>query len=136
MDFSKSSKEGVRRVDDVHRDVDLLLRDEPEELQRVQEHRRFIEEIEEHPIEDAASRVRVFGVKDVDLNAILKKNVLNRSIFTVDELCEMFLAMTIEKMVKYQKKKRKMDFDMGWLLLLLIGAPAAIVILLVLLGGM
>ena len=119
---------------DVHEDIDALLMDKPEELANVHEHRQFLQDIENEPITDEQAQVRVFGVKSVNLNAILKKNVLNRSIFTVDELCEMFLAMTIEKMVKYQKKKRTMGFDMMWMVLLIIGAAAAIVILMMFLG--
>lgn len=119
---------------DVHDDIDALLLDEPEELAKVHEHRHFLQDIENEPIVDEQAKIPVFGVKSVNLNAILKKNVLNRSIFTVDELCEMFLAMTIEKMVKYQKKKRTMGFDMMWMVLLIIGAAAAIVILMMFLG--
>jgi len=79
--------------------------------------------------------VKVFGVKNINLNAILKKNIENRSIFTVDHLCKMHYEMTLAQMLKNRKKKRPMPFNLIWLVILIIGVPAAIIILLVLFGG-
>ena len=129
MDFNKPTS------DDIHKDIDRMIEhSHPEELQKIYENREFFKQVEENPIAPDHENIKVFGVEDVNLNAIMKLNVLGRSIFTVDELCEMFLAMTIEQMIKFQKKKRGLGFDMAWLLLLIIGVPIAIVILIMFLG--
>ena len=131
MDFSKTNS-----TDSIHQDIDQLIQgSHPEELQQIYENREFIKQAEKKPIAPGHEIVKVFGVEDVNVNAILKLNVLQRSVFTVDELCEMFLAMTIEQLIKFQKKKRGLGFDMMWLILLLIGVPVAIVILIMFMGG-
>jgi len=134
MDFNKPASSFTD--DDLHKDIDRMIEhNHPEELKQIYENREFFKQAEEEPIAPEAAKIKVFGVEDVNLNAITKLNVLGRSIFTVDELCEMFLAMTIEQMIKFQKKKRGLSFDMGWLILLLIGVPVAIVILIMFMGG-
>ena len=120
---------------DVEDDVDKVLQGYPEELKKVRENREFLKRTKEHPIPKDKAKVIVFGVKAVNLNAILKKNIENRSIFTVDHLCAMHYEMTLAQMLKNRKKKRPISFDMWWLVLLIIGVPAAIIILLVLFGG-
>lgn len=125
-------KPEVQRVES---EIDKLLRDYPEELKKVRENRTFLKKASEMPIPKEKAEVKVFGVKNINLNAILKKNIENRSIFTVDHLCKMHYEMTLAQMLKNRKKKRPMPFNLIWLVILIIGVPAAIIILLVLFGG-
>jgi len=55
-------------------------------------------------IDSGYENVSVFGVKNVNINAILKDNLLDRSIFTTDKLCRMFLSCTLEQLKKYEKR--------------------------------
>ena len=103
------------RVED---DVDILLKDRPDELKRIQENRSFEKRFVSEPIDDEHKNVRVFG-RNVNLNAVLKQNIDKRSVFTVDNLCDMFISWRIEQLMKYQKKKRGIDFNWAWLLILI-----------------
>lgn len=119
----------------VESDVDAILKGYPEELKKVRENREFLKKAKENPIPKDKAEVKIFGVKAVNLNAILKKNIENRSIFTVDHLCKMHYEMTLAQMLKNRKKKRPLPFDLKWLIVLIIGVPVAFIILIMLFGG-
>jgi len=129
VDFSKMEK-----------DIDSVLESShPEELEMLRENRRFRDDFKKEAIADEHATVKAFG-KSVNLNAVLKKDIDNRSIFTVDNLCDMFLSWRIDQLQKYQKKKRGVDFNWIWLLLLIAigigGVVLVIAFLLPSLGGM
>ena len=111
----EEKKEPVRVEDD----VDILLKDRPDELKRIQENRSFEKRFVSEPIDDENKNIKVFG-KNVDLNAVLKQNIDKRSVFTVDNLCDMFISWRIDQLMKYQKKKRGIDFNWAWLLILIL----------------
>ena len=111
----EEKKESVRVEDD----VDILLKDRPDELKRIRENRSFEKRFVSEPIDDEYKDVRVFG-KNVNLNAVLKQNIDKRSVFTVDNLCDMFVSWRIEQLLKYQKKKRGIDFNWAWLLIIIL----------------
>ena len=119
--------------------IDNLFGDIPPELQKVTDNLKFINEIRDSDIPPGLGRQRVFGVEIVDVNAILKDNIWNRSIFTVDKLCKMFLQADLEQKKKYLKKKRPLEFSFLWLLILIMlglgGVAFVIVFLLPRLGG-
>ena len=133
VDFSK--EKDYNRVDG---NVDSLLSERPEERKRIQDNRSFAEDFKKEPIADSHATVKAFG-KSVNLNAVLKKDIDKRSVFTVDNLCDMFLSWRIDQLQKYQKKKRGMDFNWIWLLLLMAigigGVVLVIAFLLPSLGG-
>lgn len=108
--------------------VDSLFEDDPEELKKIRDNEKFIKETEEKPITKEDAKVKVFGTS-VDINAMLKNNIWNRSIYTVDLLCDTFLGMTIAKLIKYQKKKRRESVDLFWLLIIIMGIAIAVVII-------
>ena len=116
--------------DDIDTQVDTVLSRTPLELQKVNENLDFIDEISDEPLKSGEYTVPVFGFETVDISAILKKNIWNRSIFTVDKLCKMFLKMDLEQKKKYLKKKRPLEFNYIWLILLVIGIPIVILIIL------
>jgi len=117
----------------IHEQIDSVLSRSPIELQQVKDNLEFIKQIKEDPVDPDESTVEVFGFETVDVSAILKNNIWNRSIFTVDKLCKLFLKMDIEQKKKYLKKRRGMDFNYAWLLLLLIGIPIILIIIVFLL---
>lgn len=105
------------------------MKDHPDELKRIQEARAFEKEFKAEPISDADKTVKAFG-KDVNLNAVLKQNIDKRSIFTVDNLCDMFISWRIDQLQKYQKKKRGIDFNWMWMLILIfLGIGGMIVVM-------
>ena len=99
----------------VEEDVDRLFKDRPVELKKIRDNQEFIKEIEDKPLPQSVASIPVFGTS-VDFNAILKDNIWNRSAYTVDMLCDMFLSMNIERMKKYQAKKRKLPMNIIWLI--------------------
>lgn len=113
--------------------IDRLLSDKPEALQRVKDNRRFKKRIRFRRIQPSHENVKVFGVKNVNINAILKDNLWDRSIFTTDKLCRMFLSMTLEQLKKYEKKKRSVPLNMMWIIMIMIGVVVAILVALFLL---
>lgn len=112
-------KEKISKNDD---QMDKVFDDiTPLELQRLKSNLNFIDRIKQKPIPPGVVAPIIFGVKIIDINAILKNNIWNRSIFTVDKLCKMFLKADLEQKKKYLKKKRPMSFDLKWLLIIIIG---------------
>lgn len=122
------------KVKDTSDSVAALFKDSPEELKKIRDNEKFIKETEEKPITKEEAEVKVFGAS-VDINAMLKNNIWNRSIYTVDLLCDTFLGMTIAKLIKYQKKKRRDQFDLFWLLIIIMGIAIAVVIILLVMSG-
>jgi len=113
--------------------VDQMLSDKPEALQRVRDNRRFKKKIGGKQIKKPYDTIKVFGVKNVNINAILKDNLWDRSIFTTDKLCRMFLGCTLEQLKKYEKKKRTVPFNMLWIFMIMIGVIVVILVVLFLL---
>jgi len=113
--------------------IDEILQDKPEALKRVKDNRRFKKRIRVRRVAPSHENVKVFGVKNVNVNAILKDNIWDRSIFTTDKLCRMFLSATLEQLKKYEKKKRAIPLNMLWILLIIFGVIVVILVVLFLL---
>ena len=128
MEFKESK---VKESED---EIDRLFKDRPIELKKIQDNKKFIREIEADPLPTEVASIPVFGTC-VNFNAILKDNIWNRSAYTVDMLCDMFLHMNIEKMKKYQAKKRKVSNNVIWLLIILMGVGVAVIVLILFLTG-
>lgn len=94
----------------------------------------FEKNIKENPIEPGVGAIEVFGYETWDINAILKGNYWGRSIFTTDMLCKMFLKWNYARQKKYLEKKRKMEFDMIWIVILMVGAVVVIFVIMIMLG--
>jgi len=109
----------------------VLFKDHPDELRKIQDNKDFIKKIEDEPIPMDVASIPVFGTS-VDFNAILKDNIWNRS---VDMLCDMFLHMNIERMKKYQAKKRKLPSNILWLMLILMFVGVGIIVLILFIKG-
>lgn len=124
---------------DINKLVDDTLKNKPESLRRIIRNREFKKKLREFCVDPESENVSVFGVKNVNLNAILKNNLWDRSIFTTDKLCRMFLSYTLEQMKKYEKKKRVVPLNMLWIVLLMFGVIAVVMVVIFLLphlGGM
>ncbi|GAG48805.1 unnamed protein product [marine sediment metagenome] len=115
-------------------EVDQLFKDRPIELKKIKDNQKFIKEIEDKPLLHKVASIPVFGTS-VDFNAILKDNIWNRSAYTVDMLCDMFLHMNIERMKKYQAKKRKLPTNILFLLLILVFVGVGLIVLILFLQG-
>ena len=113
--------------------VDTILDGKPEAQRLVRANREFIKSIKDKKISKEQENVQVFGVKSVNVNAILKDNIWNRSIFTTDKLCRLFLGMTLEQLKKYEKKKRTVPLNMLWIVLIMIVGIAVVLVILFLL---
>jgi len=126
-------RDNVFNEDEIHDKVDGLLSRTPPELEQVNENLDFIRQIKENPIESGEAEIDVFGFETVDISSILKMNIWNRSIFTVDKLSKLFLKMTFEQQKKYLAKKRPLDFNWTWILLMLLGLVGAVLVIIFLL---
>lgn len=122
------------QIEHVGDDVDQLFTDRPVELRKIRDNQRFIKEIEDKPLPVEVASIPVFGTS-VDFNAILKDNIWNRSAYTVDMLCDMFLSMNIARMKKYQAKKRKLPMNILWLIIILAAVGVGIIVLILFLKG-
>ena len=109
--------------------IDSILNESPTEIKKIEENLTFIEKITHHNIKKGKKVITVFGAEQFDLSDILKENIWDRSIFTIDTICRMFLNANIEQMRKYLPKKTKKGFEYWWLILLLIIGGAAIILI-------
>ena len=132
LDFDKKDDDTSisGKHDRISKDIDLLLEDRPEELKRIQENRAFAIDFEKKPVKESHANVKAFG-KNVNINAILKANLENRSIYTVNSLCDMFLSWRLEQLKKYLSKKKTLDFNYAWLIILIIIGLGGLVFFLV-----
>ena len=105
------------------------------ELQKVHDNLSYIQEIKNNPIKPGEYSHNVFGFETVDMSVIESNNIWDRSIFTTDKLCRMFLSWTVDQLLKYERKKRRMDSKMLWLLILLGGGGLAVFIIFLLIFG-
>ena len=119
---------------DVEDEIDQLFEGRPIELKKINDNKKFIAEVEDKPLPHDVASIPVFGTS-VDFNAILKDNIWNRSVYIVDMLCDMFLHMNIERMKKYQAKKRKLPMNLIWLLLILMFVGVGVIVLILFLKG-
>lgn len=119
---------------DVEDEIDHLFKDRPAELKKINDNKKFIAEIEDNPLPHEVASIPVFGTS-VDFNAILKDNIWNRSVYIVDMLCDMFLHMNIERMKKYQAKKRKLPMNIIWLMIILMFVGVGVIVLILFLKG-
>ena len=119
---------------DAEDEIDRLFKERPVELKKIKDNQKFIKEIEEKPLPHEVASIPVFGTS-VDFNAILKDNIWNRSAYTVDMLCDMFLSMNIERMKKYQAKKRRLPTNIIWLLLIMVAVGVGVIVLILFLKG-
>jgi len=113
--------------------IDNILQDHPEVLKKVKTNRRFKKKVRENKIIPEKENVRVFGVKSVNVNAILKENLYDRSMWTIDKLCRMYNSMTLEQLKKYERKKRVVPLNMLWIVMVMIGVVVVILVILFLL---
>ena len=118
---------------DLNRRIDEILEDRPDALKLRKDNRMFINKLEEQQVDPKEEIVKVFGVKSVNVNAMLKDNIWNRSIFTTDKLCRLFLGCNLEQLKKYEKKKRVMSLNMMWILIIMFGVVIAILVMVFLL---
>lgn len=130
MEFKKTEVK-TERIED---EIDVLFKDRPVELKKINDNKNFIKEIEENPLSVEVASIPVFGTS-VDFNAILKDNIWNRSVYIVDMLCDMFLHMNIERMKKYQAKKRRLPNNFLWILLILMFVGVGLIVLILFLKG-
>ena len=116
--------------------VDQMLAGKPESLKKVKDNRRVKKRIRVRRVSKEAENVPVFGAKDVNVNAILKDNLWDRSIFTTDKLCRMFLSCTLEQLKKYERKKRSVPLNMLWIVLLMVAVVAVVIVVLLVLPSL
>ena len=123
-------------IKDAHKKIDELIMQgiSPSEQQRLRDNRKFIKEISDKPLPRGKDKIRVFGVQDVNINAILKDNIWNRGIFTTDHLCRVVFQLRYEQIRKWLSQKRKKPFEAWLLILIIVGAAIALVVVLLLMN--
>jgi len=114
--------------------VDNILGKEPIELSKVQENLKFIREVQTNPVHPDAYNKKVFGCVTVDMSNVMKGKIWDRNILTTDKICRMFLKWRIEQLLKYEKKRRKVDSKMLFILLLVGLGGFGVFVMLMLLG--
>lgn len=125
-------------MEDINMQIDEALKNKPDALKKTMANRQFKKKIRDKKINPDYENVNVFGVKNVNINAILKDNLWDRSIFTTDKLCRMFIGCTLDQLKKYEKKKRAVPLNMLWILMLMFGVIIVVLVVVFLfprLGG-
>ena len=123
LEFKEEKKQ------DMDDDLDKIFKSRPAMIEKIRDNREFVEKIKKDDLPDTT--MKVFGVKDVNVNAILKDNIWNRSIFTTDKLCRMFLGATLAQLKKYEAKKRYGTFEHWWLLILIFLGVGGIILVII-----
>lgn len=123
-----------KNIDEVDAAIDQMMHDNPVELKKIKDNKIFLKEIEAHPLPVEVVSIPVFGTS-VDLNAILKNNLWDRTAYFVDMMCDGFAHMTLEQLKKYLEKKRKMPMNIIWLMIILAAVGVGVVILILFLKG-
>ena len=124
----------MNRFEKIEDQIDAVLRDKelPKQLKMVSENIEFDKTVEENPIPRGVGPVNVFGTS-WDINAILKGNYWNKTIYSTDKICRLFLKADLNQKKKYLRKKNPQSFNMMFLLLLMIGGIAALLVIVFLL---
>jgi len=130
MEFKKVEQ----KKDEVDAAIDKMLQNNPVELKKIKDNKIFIKKIEEHPIAVDVASIPVFGTS-VDLNAILKNNIWDRTAYFVDMMCDDFAHMTLENLKKYLAKKRKLSMNIIWIMIILAAVGVGVIILILFLKG-
>ena len=117
--------------------IDQLLKENPVELKKIKDNKEFLKQVEDNPLPLEVASVPVFGTS-VDLNAILKNNIWDRTAYFVDMACDGFVHMTMEQQKKYLAKKRKLPTNILWLMLILMFVGVGVIVLILFLqsGGL
>lgn len=102
-------------------------------VQRVYDNLNFGKHVQENPVTTDKYDVNVFGVETIDMNHYLSMRIWPRSIYTTDKLMRLIASARLEFLKRYIAKKNKLEFNYLWLIILLIGIPAALLLLLYLL---
>lgn len=118
------------KVGAIEGQIDSILNENPSELKKVAENLTFIQDVQNNNVPKGRVVVDAFGVEKFDLADILKENIWDRSIFTTDTICRMFLNANIEQLKKYLPKKTKIGFQYWWLVILLIVGGVAVMLIL------
>jgi len=121
---------GFSPADDIGREVDDILNQNPSELKKVAENLSFIKAVQDNNVPKGKVVVDAFGAEKFDLSDILKENIWDRSIFTTDTICRMFLNANIEQLKKYLPKKTKMGFQYWWIVILMVVGVVVIMLIL------
>jgi len=130
MEFKKVEQ----KKDEVDAAIDKMLQNNPVELKKIKDNKIFIKKIEDHPIAVDVASIPVFGTS-VDLNAILKNNIWDRTAYFVDMMCDDFAHMTLENLKKYLAKKRKLSMNIIWIMIILAAVGVGVIILILFLKG-
>ena len=119
---------------EVEDEVDRLLKDKnmPDALKVVSENILFDKLVEQKPVPQGVGVVDVFGTS-WDINSILKGNYWNKTIYSTDKICKLFLKADLNQKKKYLRKKNPGGFNMYFLLLLMVGGIAALLVIVFLL---
>jgi len=132
--FKEEEQKQKNDAENIHQVIDDSLGISPSEQIRIHDNRNFIKEITDNPLQEKKAHIKVFGVQDVNINAILKDNIWNRGIFTTDHLCRVVFQLRYEQIKKWLAQKRKKPFEHWMLVLLIVGVAIALVVILILMN--
>lgn len=129
----KTKTEEEKFAEEVKTRMYKLLDASPRVLEKVRENRKFIEDLKSNPVPKDKENISVFGVKNVNVNAIAKNNIWNATIFTTSHINRMVFNARFEQLKKYQKRKPPLQFNYAWLIILAFGIVIALLVIIFLL---
>ena len=129
--------------EDPHKQIDKVIKEKSEkkpfydpnvskEVTQTIDNFRFRKTFEENPLKQEHA-VKAYGFKVITLNNYLICRLFPRGIYTTDKLVRLGLAASIEMQKKYIKKKRQVSIEFIWIILIIVGIVAAVLVVLLLL---
>lgn len=113
-------------ADKKHKELIEFLDDYTPEMKLADDNIDFENKVLEKPVLPGIGQVDVFG-ECWDINSILKGNYWGRTIYTTDKICKLFLKWNLDRQKKYLAKKKQLDFNYTWLIILMIAGVGALI---------
>lgn len=127
-----------KKVDEFTRKKELSkgMRFKSAEAQRVYDNIDFSDRVEKAPVKTSKYDKKVFGYEMINFNPYINQRIWPRSIYTTDKLVRLAMSAKLEFLKRYLAKKRNVSMNMVFILLLLFGVVAAILVIVFLLPSM
>ena len=98
-------------------------------VEQVYDNLKFAKQVRENPITIDKYKEKILGY-NLNLEPFIEMRVWPRSIYVTDKLLRLVASARLEFLKRYLVKKRKMDLDLKWLIILFLGIGIAVFVIL------
>lgn len=128
-----------------HREIDELIEKRERKLdketsytpqmQKVIDNSMFMQKVRDEPVKTKKFDKKIFG-RAINLNTFLNMRLWPRSFYKTDHLIRLGMGARYEILKRNIPKRRKASFDSWWLLILIGGVCAGIILIILVLSGL